>query len=181
MISDTLPGNLKWKKVKVPELQEILIQKIDEGFTFPINPKWVLCDPGWRTVYDKLLASDKPNVQDSIKCWLPPGTGLREKIDSISERHPQGFGRSVVKDDSEFRRDRNSMMKELETIKIQMAWRKLRLMLYWIRFLRQKRREMEEREKRKMEENLFWKKRLERVERQASEKEERENSRSSSS
>jgi hypothetical protein len=52
VISDTLPGNIKWKKMNVKELQEILIEKIDVGFTFPINPKWVLCDPGWKRVYE---------------------------------------------------------------------------------------------------------------------------------
>ena len=91
VISDTLPGSIKWKKMNVNELQDILIQKIDEGFTFPINPKWVLCDPGWRRVYDNLLASQHPNVQDSLNCWLPPETGLRGQIDEISARHPNGF------------------------------------------------------------------------------------------
>ena len=42
IISDTLPGNVKWKKVNPFELQEFLLSKIDEGFTFPINPKWIL-------------------------------------------------------------------------------------------------------------------------------------------
>ncbi len=42
-------------------------------------------------MYDALLASKKANVQDSINCWLPPGTGLREEIDAISARYPLGF------------------------------------------------------------------------------------------
>ena len=42
-------------------------------------------------MYDKLLASEHPNVQDSINCWLPPGTGLREQIAKISAKHPNGF------------------------------------------------------------------------------------------
>jgi len=56
--------------------------------------QWVLCDPGWRRVYDKLLASQLPNVQDSLNCWLPPDTGLRQKIDEVSRRHPHGFSTS---------------------------------------------------------------------------------------
>ena len=146
VISDTLPGNVKWKKVRVPELQEILITKIEEGFTFPINPKWVLCDPGWRRVYDKLLASKKPNVQDSIKCWLPPETGLREEIDKISAQHPLGFegSSSHVCEGTEVM---DQMQDDLERyLKIQRAWRKLRLLLFWIRFAREKRREREEKE-----------------------------------
>ena len=43
-------------------------------------------------MYDKLLASKHPNVQDSLNSWLPPNSGLREKIEDISRRHPNGFG-----------------------------------------------------------------------------------------
>lgn len=42
-------------------------------------------------MYDKLLASKHPNVQDSLNSWLPPNSGLREKIEDISRRHPNGF------------------------------------------------------------------------------------------
>ncbi|KAL9178294.1 hypothetical protein ACHAXT_001722 [Thalassiosira profunda] len=142
VISDTLPGNVKWKKVNVQELQDLLITKIDEGFTFPINPKWVLCDPGWRRVYDKLLASQKPNVQDSINCWLPPGTGLRAEIDAISEKHPLGFEGKFARR----KMDLYLMEDELERYyKVQRAWRKLRLLLYWMRYVREKQRDREER------------------------------------
>jgi hypothetical protein len=40
VISDTLTDSVKWKMVNVQELQDLLIAKIEEGFTFPINPKW---------------------------------------------------------------------------------------------------------------------------------------------
>jgi len=143
VVSDTLPGNVNWKKVNPHELQDILITKIDEGFTFPLNPKWILCDPGWRRVYDKLLASQRPNVQDSIKCWLPPESGLREEIDVISARHPLGFEGIYEKPEGSEMMDQ--MNQDLERyLKIQRAWRKLRLVLYWIRFVREKRREREE-------------------------------------
>lgn len=45
-------------------------------------------------MYNKLLASNHPNVQDSLNCWLPPGSGLRQKIDQISLKHPNGFDTS---------------------------------------------------------------------------------------
>lgn len=145
VISDTLPGNLKWKKVNVEELQEILIQKIETGFTFPINPKWVLCDPGWRRVYDKLLASEHPNVQDSIDCWMPPETGLREEIDSISARHPLGYRVGGAAEKRHSMVDMDLMEEELERYaKIQRGWRKIRLFLYWIRYLKGKKLEAEQ-------------------------------------
>ena len=40
-------GGRKYKYMKRSELQEFLYGCIDLGFTFPLNPKWVLCDKGW--------------------------------------------------------------------------------------------------------------------------------------
>jgi len=89
VISDTLPGKVPWKYVDAKELIDILCEKVDEGFTFPLNPKWILADHGWKRVYDKLLASDLPHVQDSMNTWYPPH--IRERIACISEEHPLGF------------------------------------------------------------------------------------------
>lgn len=91
IVSDTLPGKVSWKYVNVTELQEFLDEKIDEGFTFPLNPKWVLCDKGWKKLYGRLLSSDKPNVQESLNIWFPPESDIRERIESIHARHPLGF------------------------------------------------------------------------------------------
>jgi len=90
VISDNFSENsLPWQYVSANGLQEILLEKIDEGFTFPLNPKWILCDPGWKRVYDKLLSSKKPNVQDSLDIWYP--LPIREKIENIHQMHPKGF------------------------------------------------------------------------------------------
>eukprot|EP00984_Skeletonema_dohrnii_P033883 scaffold31943_cov155-Skeletonema_dohrnii-CCMP3373.AAC.5 len=69
---------------------EILADKIDEGFAFPLNPKWILCDEGWKDLYDKLLASERPNVQDALNVWYP--ADVRARIDAISSKHPIGYG-----------------------------------------------------------------------------------------
>ena len=98
VVSDTLPGGVPWKYVGVEELQEILLQKVDEGFTFPLNPKWVLCDPGWKRIYDKLMASDKRHVQDALKVWFPPESGIREHIEQVYAKHPNGFVRDTGDD-----------------------------------------------------------------------------------
>eukprot|EP00986_Skeletonema_menzelii_P006219 scaffold2344_cov149-Skeletonema_menzelii.AAC.4 len=90
VISDTLPGLVPWKYVNVKELKEILADKIDDGFAFPLNPKWILCDEGWKDLYDKLLASEAPNVQDAMNVWYP--ADVRERIAAISSKHPFGFG-----------------------------------------------------------------------------------------
>ena len=88
VISDHFSG-VPWKYVDSAELIAILCERIDKGFTFPLNPKWILCDPGWKVVYDRLLASCRPNVQDAIDVWYPPE--VRDKIARISSLYPGGF------------------------------------------------------------------------------------------
>ena len=92
-------GDEKFSYVSIPELQRIMIEKIREGFTVPLNPKWILCDPGWIDVFVELLKSRRPSVQSSMNVWFPIKSGLRERIISISKKHPHGF-RSVPKCDA---------------------------------------------------------------------------------
>lgn len=95
MICDSIPNKISWKYVGAKELQKILMHKIGDGHTFPLNPKWVLCDPGWKEVYDKLMASDRRDVQESLKVWFPPESGIRETIEQVYAKHPRGFCRDV--------------------------------------------------------------------------------------
>lgn len=96
VISDQLPEEYKgrnWVYVDQDELKDILKYKIRQGFTFPLNPKWVLCDPGWKEVYDEMMISNAPNVQQALDCWYPPDSGIRESIARICKAHPTGFNR----------------------------------------------------------------------------------------
>jgi len=67
------------------------MRRVDEGHTFPLNPKWVLCDPGWKRVWDKLMSSDNECTQRSLDIWYPPSSGIRERVEEIYQRHPNGF------------------------------------------------------------------------------------------
>ena len=86
VISDTLPGK-QWKDVDAEELKEILCQKIDGGFCFPLNPKWwILADKGWKKVYDRMMASKNPIIQKSLDTWYPPDSGrIQEGVDVDAE------------------------------------------------------------------------------------------------
>ena len=79
-------------------MKEILSDKIDDGFAFPLNPKWILCDEGWKDLYDKLLASEAPNVQGAVDVWYP--ADVRERIAAISSKYPVGFGSSDGHEDN---------------------------------------------------------------------------------
>uniref|UniRef100_A0A7S2YKR8 Uncharacterized protein n=1 Tax=Entomoneis paludosa TaxID=265537 RepID=A0A7S2YKR8_9STRA len=78
-----------WRYVNAAELQEFLLERISEGFTFPLNPKWILCDPNWKPIYDSLMETNRSDVQKSLKVWYPPS--VREKIESIHKQFPDGF------------------------------------------------------------------------------------------
>lgn len=92
ILGDADAGKVPWIYVNEEQLRDLLCEKIDQGFTFPLNPKWILCDPGWKKVYDKLLLSQKSNVQASLDCWYPPESGIRERIETICNKHQFGFG-----------------------------------------------------------------------------------------
>jgi len=92
LISDTLKP-VPFKYVAVEELQDILRTKIKEGFVFPLNPKWILCDPGWKTVYDELMACDSLYSDLSKDVWFPPHTGIRDRIEEVVQKYPEGFNR----------------------------------------------------------------------------------------
>lgn len=135
----------KYKYMKLNELQSFLSGCIDLGFTFPLNPKWVLCDSGWKTLWDKLTGSNHPNVQLSINAWYPPGSGLKECIESIHRQYPEGFS------DNSGRKEGTQAWDEAELYlerykRIQRAKRKLHCFLCFIAILQQTQRKVHARQ-----------------------------------
>lgn len=119
VISDALPGDLPWEYMNVRKLQKFLDERADEGFTFPLHVKWILCDCQWKPLYDKLLASDKKNVVDSMNIWFPPESGIREKIEEIHRRHPRGLDRiSIQRSNLSLRRSGAEAMADM-ALKVQ--------------------------------------------------------------
>jgi len=92
LVSDTLE-NVPWRYLDVTQLQDLLCQKLQEGFVFPLNPKWILCDPGWKKVYDHLMKSDALYADTCRDVWYPTSLGIRERIEKICKEYPQGFQR----------------------------------------------------------------------------------------
>jgi hypothetical protein len=92
VISEDLRGKDHWTYMNAEEVQDFLLARIRDGYTFPLNLKWVLCD-GWGKIYDELIASDRAEVKESLNTWFPPDSGIREKIADIRKRFPRGFVR----------------------------------------------------------------------------------------
>eukprot|EP00588_Corethron_pennatum_P031612 CAMPEP_0194345548 /NCGR_PEP_ID=MMETSP0171-20130528/104914_1 /TAXON_ID=218684 /ORGANISM="Corethron pennatum, Strain L29A3" /LENGTH=802 /DNA_ID=CAMNT_0039112547 /DNA_START=71 /DNA_END=2476 /DNA_ORIENTATION=+ len=101
VIDERLDSKVPWKYVGVQELRELLCARIDEGYVFPLNPKWILADYGWKAVYDKMMSSTNERVQGALAVWYPPESGIRELIEDIHSRFPDGFQRLSVENGDE--------------------------------------------------------------------------------
>merc|ERR1712136_587241 len=66
-----------------------LMDRIDDGFSFPLNPVWPVRDEGWFEIYEALMASSQ--AQDSLRSWFPPESKVRETIREIRRDFPEGF------------------------------------------------------------------------------------------
>jgi len=82
-------SKVPWKYVNLKELQDMLCIRIEEGYIFPLNPKWILADHGWKAVYDKMLSRKDESNQKSLAVWYPQD--IRELIEGIHTRFPDGF------------------------------------------------------------------------------------------
>jgi len=78
-----------WDYKEEQELKEFLMDRIDDGFSFPLNPVWPVRDEGWFEIYEALMASSQ--AQDSLRSWFPPESKVRETIREIRRDFPEGF------------------------------------------------------------------------------------------
>jgi len=92
VISEHIPGRKEWEYMDAKGVQAFLAERIKDGYTFPLNPKWILAD-GWGKTYDQLMASDRAEVQEALATWFPPESNIRQRIKEIREKHPRGFVR----------------------------------------------------------------------------------------
>jgi len=89
--------NPPWQSFKEPALRDFLLERCKDGYGFPINPVWPVRDQGW---YDVLVAlQGNPEAAKNLKSWLPPESGVMEKIKTLHAQYPGGF--KVVKKDDE--------------------------------------------------------------------------------
>ena len=78
-----------WRYMTEPELRAFLLARIADGYAFPLSPKWVLCDPGWREIFEAQLRAEP--LREALDLWYPKELHLRELILRICDDHPDGF------------------------------------------------------------------------------------------
>jgi len=75
-----------WEYKTEPELRQFLLERIKDGYVFPINAAWPVRDPGWYEVLQALRNSPSGGPMSS---WFLPETYM--KIDALHRQFPEGF------------------------------------------------------------------------------------------
>jgi len=121
-----LEGDVKHKTKSRRELRAWLLQRIDEGYRFPLNPKWLLCDcemeagyPSWYELWTQQIAAETKAADatkaaaQGIKPWFPQA--VRDAIEAIHKLHPEGYprGEAPRREDMAELAERDKHMAEL--------------------------------------------------------------------
>jgi hypothetical protein len=91
--------------VNQKQLQSFLLLMISHGFIFPLNPKWVVADPGWYNIFDAMrkrggkktpggMYARNPSTERALLSWYPSHGGsfnLIYDMDRIHAMYPMGF------------------------------------------------------------------------------------------
>jgi len=80
-----------WRYLAEEALRNWLLQRIREGFSFPLNPVWPVSDDGWFTVWEELWQQNE--IEGTCQSWYPPESGIKERVDAIRREFPKGFQR----------------------------------------------------------------------------------------
>jgi len=78
-----------WAYMAERDLRDFLLDRIDDDYTFPLNPVWPIRDPGWNEIYEALLFNEE--TAEAYESWFPPESGIRERIEAIHEQYARGF------------------------------------------------------------------------------------------
>ena len=83
-----------WAYYDPQALQKFLLERVEEGFSFPINPIWPLRDPGWYEIFSALQR--RQDAREVMVAWFPPHRRVVECIESIHLDFPNGFQTETV-------------------------------------------------------------------------------------
>jgi len=78
-----------WAYLSEPDLRSWLLERVTDGFCFPLNPVWPVRDAGWYEVLQALRSS--MSASQALGAWYPHESGILAKIDAIHAKHPGCF------------------------------------------------------------------------------------------
>ena len=73
-----------------PTVPRDRMERIKDGFSFPINPVWPVRDPGWAQILEALQKAPGEGAAN-LRSWFPSDSGVLEKIKKLHDANPGGF------------------------------------------------------------------------------------------
>jgi len=117
-----------WQYLSESDLRDFLLDCVQRGYSFPLNPKWIICDQGWRAVFQRLRYS--PQGKRQLAAWFPSNSKLIERIEELCDKFPAGFQKPEGVEELDI--DLAELqLRRYETL--QRAKRKLRVVLRWMK------------------------------------------------
>jgi len=81
-----------WAYKTEKTMREFLIERMKEGFSFPMNPLWPCAFAGWWEVWEM---NCKVTSQENLDAWYLKKLGIRDTMNRIHEKCPKGFIQSA--------------------------------------------------------------------------------------
>eukprot|EP00930_Biecheleria_cincta_P095959 TRINITY_DN87843_c0_g1_i1.p1 TRINITY_DN87843_c0_g1~~TRINITY_DN87843_c0_g1_i1.p1 ORF type:complete len:798 (+),score=141.58 TRINITY_DN87843_c0_g1_i1:70-2463(+) len=78
-----------WDYNTEPDLRKFLLDRIQDGHQFPINPVWPVRDKGWFEIFDAMRQT--PEGLQCLKQWLPEQINYEAIVDQMRKDFPDGF------------------------------------------------------------------------------------------
>ncbi|CAL1171962.1 unnamed protein product [Cladocopium goreaui] len=78
-----------WSYRNSAGLLEFLLARVQDGYSFPMNPVWPVRDEGWYEVFNALVKS--PDAQDCLAAWFPKESGVVEYVEKLHKLYRDGF------------------------------------------------------------------------------------------
>merc|ERR1719265_1169944 len=73
-------------------MRQFLLDRMDDGYCFPMNPVWPCRDKGWWEVWEKSLKVTPPA---NVAAWYSKKLQVRDIIERIHAACPNGFIQSA--------------------------------------------------------------------------------------
>lgn len=78
-----------WSYRNSAGLLEFLLARVQDGYSFPMNPVWPVRDEGWYEVFNALVKS--PDAQDCLAAGFPKESGVVEYVEKLHKLYRDGF------------------------------------------------------------------------------------------
>lgn len=70
-----------WEHKSEPELRSFLLERMRDGFTFPLNPVWPIRDAGWMDLLNAF--GDEAGAEIAMAAWFPLESGILKKVRGV--------------------------------------------------------------------------------------------------